>query len=223
LLAFGHYPLIPNPYPLMFEDLLGDFTNEPLPQRYELRLLQIDDAAQMFTLTDTNRDYLREWLPWLDTIEGVNDTQNFIEHTRQQAIEREGFVAAIWELGEAAQIEKDRIVGVIGLNKIEWQNRIGYIGYWLAESDCGRGIMTSACRVLIEYSFLKLNLNRLVIACACANQRSRSIPIRLGFSHEGVARDAEWLYDRFVDHEIYALLLREWRGGWQTGKIKTLN
>jgi ribosomal-protein-serine acetyltransferase len=140
-------------------DLLGDFTIEPLQQRYELRLLQIDDAAQMFALTDANRDYLRAWLPWLDTIEGVNDTQNFIRHTRQQATDRSGFVAAIWEMGEADSIQKDRILGVIGLNKIEWQNRIGYIGYWLAESDRGRGIMTCACRVLIEYTFLKLNLN----------------------------------------------------------------
>ncbi len=200
----------------MFEDLLGNFeispvryTIEPSLQQYKLRLLQKDDAAQMFALTDANRDYLREWLPWLDTIEGVNDTQNFIQHTRQQAIERQGFVAAIWEIGESDSMSKDRIIGVVGLNKIDWQNRIGYVGYWLAESDRGRGIMTGACRILIEYAFLRLNLNRLVIACASENQRSRSIPIRLGFSHEGVARDAEWLYDRFVDHEIYALLLRE--------------
>jgi ribosomal-protein-serine acetyltransferase len=202
----------------MFEELLGNFEIEPLAQRYELRLLQRDDAAQMFALTDANRDYLRKWLPWLDTIEGVNDTQNFIEHTRQQAIDRAGFVVAIWELGGAERIEKDRILGVIGLNKIEWQNRIGYIGYWLAESDRGHGIMTGACRILIEYAFLRLNLNRLVIACASENQRSRSIPMRLGFSHEGVARDAEWLYDRFVDHEIYALLLREWKGSAGSGE-----
>ena len=205
----------------MFEDLLGSFAIEPLLQRYELRLLQKDDAAQMFALTDANREYLRSWLPWLDAIEGVNDTQNFILHTRQQAIDRQGFVAAIWELSGADSRQKDRIVGVIGLNKIEWQDRIGYIGYWLGEFDRGRGIMTSACRVLIDYAFLKLNLNRLVIACASENHRSRSIPIRLGFSHEGVARDAEWLYDRFVDHEIYALLLREWTEGKETGRLET--
>jgi ribosomal-protein-serine acetyltransferase len=52
--------------------------------------------------------------------------------------------------------------------------------------------------------------NRVVIACASKNQRSRAIPERLGFTHEGVAREAEWLYDRFVDSEIYALLNREW-------------
>jgi ribosomal-protein-serine acetyltransferase len=83
----------------MQPDLLIDFEIEPSAKRYELRLLQKADAAVMFALTDANRSYLREWLPWLDTIEGVNDTQNFIQHTLQQAADRQGFVAAIWEMG----------------------------------------------------------------------------------------------------------------------------
>jgi ribosomal-protein-serine acetyltransferase len=194
---------------MILEDRIGRFAIARSPDRYELRLLQKEDAAALFALTDANRDYLRQWLPWLDAIAGVNDTQNFIEHTRQQAIDLQGFVAAIWELGEVA-VTTDRLVGVIGLNKIAWQHRIGDVGYWLGESDGGRGIMTSACEVLVDYAFSTLNLNRLVIACATQNQRSRAIPVRLGFEHEGVAREAEWLYDRFVDHEIYALLKRDW-------------
>jgi ribosomal-protein-serine acetyltransferase len=56
-----------------------------------------------------------------------------------------------------------------------------------------------------------LNLNRLVITCATQNQKSRAIPERLGFVHEGIARDAEWLYDHFVDHDIYAKLHCDWK------------
>jgi ribosomal-protein-serine acetyltransferase len=195
----------------MQPDLLIDFEIEPSAKRYELRLLQKADAAVMFALTDANRSYLREWLPWLDTIEGVNDTQNFIQHTLQQAADRQGFVAAIWEMGGIESMQENRLVGVIGLNKIDWQNRIGYIGYWLSESDRGRGIMTIACKVLVDYAFSTLQLDRLVIACAVENQPSRAIPIRLGFRHEGVARAVEWLYDRLVDHDIYVLLQREWQ------------
>ena len=192
---------------MILEDRISQFAIGRSPQRYELRLLQKADAAAMFALTDANRDYLRQWLPWLDAIEGVNDTQNFIEHTRQQAIELQGFVAAIWELDP---VTTERIVGVIGLNKIAWRDRIGDVGYWLGAADCGRGIMTSACKVLVDYAFSTLDLNRLVIVCATQNHRSRAIPVRLGYEHEGVAREAEWLYDRFVDHEVYALLKRDW-------------
>ena len=194
----------------MPKDFEIDFEIEPLQQGYALRLLQKDDAAQLFALTDANRDYLREWLPWLDTIEGINDTQNFIQHTIQQATDRQGFAAAIWETGGVEPMPANRLVGIVGLNKIDWQNRVGYIGYWLAASDRGRGIMTEACRRLVDYSFSQLQLDRVVIACAVENQPSRAIPLRLGFQHEGVAREAEWLYDRFVDHDIYAIRSHQW-------------
>jgi ribosomal-protein-serine acetyltransferase len=89
------------------------------------------------------------------------------------------------------------------------QNQIGYIGYWLAASYQGKGIMTKSCQMLIDYAFETLKLHRVVITCATENQRSRAIPLRLGFTHEGVARGAELLYGRFLDYDTYALLVSD--------------
>src|SRR3712207_8949375 len=58
-------------------------------------------------------------------------------------------------------------------------------------------------------SFLELGLNRVGIACAVENEKSCAIPERLGFRNEGVQRQAEWLYDRFVDHVGYAVLAKD--------------
>ena len=170
--------------------------------RYELRLLQVSDSDELFALTNANRSYLRTWLPWLDSTNSVSDTKNFIQSTLEQFVKNRGFVAAI--------CEKKSIIGVIGFNQIDWHNRIGYLGYWLAEACQGQGIMTISCRVVIDYAFTTLNLNRLVITCASENKRSQGIPQRLGFNHEGTMCEAEWLYDHFVDHEIYALVRRDW-------------
>jgi ribosomal-protein-serine acetyltransferase len=52
------------------------------------------------------------------------------------------------------------ISGVIGYNEIDWQNQVGYIGYWLAESYQKQGIITTSCQAIIDYGFFKLNLNR---------------------------------------------------------------
>jgi ribosomal-protein-serine acetyltransferase len=174
-----------------------------ITDRHELRLLQTADAAELFALVETNRTYLKQWLPWLDSTTTIADSQTFIQSTLQQFVDNQGFVAAICD---------DRaIVGVIGFNRIDWLNRVGYIGYWLAADSQGKGLMSTSCKAIVNYAFGSMKLNRLVIACASDNQRSRSIPERLGFTHEGTTRDAEWLYDRFVDHEIYALLQRDWK------------
>ena len=175
-----------------------------IDERLELRSLQLADATELFSLTDANRAYLRRWLPWLDRTNAPGDTRNFIRNALEQFADTEAIVAAI--------CYDNSIVGIIGYNRIDWDNRIGHIGYWLAESYQGMGLMTRACRCLVDYSFTKLYLNRIVICCATANRRSRAIPERLGFTHEGTACEAEWLYDRFVDHEVYAMLRSRWQG-----------
>jgi ribosomal-protein-serine acetyltransferase len=175
----------------------------PVDDRYQLRSIQLADAEELFALTDANRSYLRQWLPWLDVVTQVEDTRDFIAKAIQQFAEHEGLVTAICDSG--------KIVGVVGFNRIEQQDRIGYIGYWLAESHRGQGIMTESCRSLINYGFMTQKLDRVVIACARENHRSRAIPLRLGFTHEGVIRDAEWLYKEFVTHDIYALSAEDWK------------
>jgi len=71
--------------------------------------------------------------------------------------------------------------------------------------------MTKACIAMIHHIFNDLHLNRVEIRCAVLNSKSRAIPERLGFSQEGTIREAEWLYDHFVDHIVYSLLAREWK------------
>jgi ribosomal-protein-serine acetyltransferase len=172
-----------------------------IDDRHKLRLLHISDAEELFKLIDSNRTYLRQWLPWLDSTNNVADSENFIQSTLQQFAHNDGFAAAI--------CDGNCIIGIVGFNRIDTDNRIGYIGYWLAAPYQGKGMMTSSCQMLIDYAFETLKLNRLVITCATENQRSRAIPLRLGFTHEGVARGREWLYDHFVDHDIYSLLVSD--------------
>jgi ribosomal-protein-serine acetyltransferase len=168
-----------------------------------METLEEEDSEPLFAVVDANRAYLRRWLPWLDGNQSPSDTLAFIQSVRRDASNYSGFATAI-------RVDQ-QIAGVAGFHAMDWNNRTVSMGYWLAESYQGRGIMTRSSRALIDLAFAALNLNRITIACAVENTRSRAIPERLGLKHEGVLRDAEWLYTRFVDHAIYSLLQREWQ------------
>jgi ribosomal-protein-serine acetyltransferase len=173
-----------------------------LNDRHSLRQLAPSDAAELFAVVEANREHLRRWLPWLDRTHSVADSRQFLADVKQQAENNHNLQAAILLDG--------RIVGVASYHRIDWQNRSTSIGYWLAANQEGHGLVTASCQVLVDHAFASLNLHRLTITCATGNTRSRAIPPRLGFVHEGCQRDAEWLYDHFVDHEVYVQLQPEW-------------
>lgn len=57
---------------------------------------------------------------------------------------------------------------------------------------------------------MELKLNRVEIRAGVHNLKSRAIPERLGFINEGTIRQAEWLYDCYIDHVIYGILESDW-------------
>ncbi len=175
----------------------------PAAADLHLRPLNRNDTEPLFAVITANRDHLKQWLPWLDTHRTLADSQNFIQFSRDRAEANNGFILAI--------CSNHSIIGIVGLNYINWENQLSGLGYWLAEAHQGKGIMTIACKALIDYSFTTLKLNRLEIRCADQNHRSAAVAQRLGFTSEGRFREVEWLYDHFVDHKVYALLRRDWQ------------
>jgi len=173
----------------------------------KLRMLREEDAEELFTVVEANRQHLREWLPWLDVNTEIKHTRQFIRSTDAQHARNEGFVCAV--------LLADRIVGLAGYHPIRWAERSVEIGYWLSRKAVGNGIMTKCCRVLVDHAFMQLGLNRVSIPAAVGNSRSRAIPERLGFRRERIIRDAEWLYDHYVDHVLYVAHKREWNGEQQ--------
>ncbi len=168
-----------------------------------LDLMEEVHAQELFRLVEANRPYLRAWLPWLDTQQSVVDSLQFIRLTRDQFKQHESMTVGIWY--------RDALSGVIGYHRFDWMNRASMIGYWLAADRQGKGIVTEACREMVNYGFSHLGLHRIEIKCATGNRKSCAIPERLGFVNEGITRQGEWLYDRYVDLVVYSMLAPEWK------------
>ena len=170
-----------------------------------LSTLTVDDAPKLFRLVDGNREYLREWLPWLDNNTGVEDSTRFIESTLVQHANGMGFQCGIFY--------DEVLVGMCGYHPIDRSNNSVTIGYWIAEDMTGKGIVTICTKYLIDYAFNELSLNKVCIPAAVGNLKSRAVSERLGLFNEGVERNAEYLYGRYVDHVRYSVLRPEWQSG----------
>lgn len=173
----------------------------PVDERLELRLVEPADAAEIFRATESNRAYLREWLPWVDATRTVADTEAFIERSLEQVRSSDGFQTRIVYDGEFA--------GMIGYLYHDWRNLRTELGYWLRQDRQGLGLMTRSAKALVDFAFDKVGMNRVEIRAATDNRRSRAVPERLGFVQEGVLREYAWLNDHFVDLVVYAKLRNE--------------
>ncbi|MGE8080246.1 GNAT family N-acetyltransferase [Peribacillus loiseleuriae] len=173
-----------------------------MDEELSLKLMELRDGERVFELTNHSREYLKEWLPWLNTTTKLEDTLEFIKIALKDFAENKSLNTVI--------LFKGKIVGVAGYNSINWSNKTAYIGYWLGEDYQGNGIMTKVAKTLTDYAFSELNLNKVEIRAAVGNKKSRSIPERLNFVNEGSIRQAEWLYDHYVDHVVYGILAEEW-------------
>jgi ribosomal-protein-serine acetyltransferase len=169
----------------------------------ELRLPEEHHAEEAHALVTENFAHLKEWLPWVKDESSLEDTRNYIRWNLRQFGENKGFAMNI--------VFQNRIAGSVGYNSINWENRKTEIGYWLGASFQGNGLISKACRALINRAFDELKLNRIEISCAVENQKSRAIPERLGFTQEGILRQAEWVHNHFNDLVVYAMLASDWQ------------
>ena len=156
-------------------------------------------ADQIFAVTDRNRDFLRRWLPWLDRTTAAANTRDFLKQQLERFAKGDALNVTVFYEG--------RVAGIAGFHTVDLANSIGHIGYWLGEEFNGKGIMTAVVRDLIHIGKDYYSLQKIEIRCATNNSRSRAIPERLGFTHEGTLRRAEKVGDAWLDLEVYGLLI----------------
>lgn len=146
----------------------------------DLKLWDLAMVETMVHVIQANAQHLRQWLPWPSPNYGLADAESFIRRS-QKAWALEGILSVgIWD--------HDRLVGGVSMNHVDWANRSTSLGYWLAESRQGRGIMTRACHIVVDDLIRIRGFNRIVIAVQPDNMKSRAIAERLHFQQEASAR-----------------------------------
>lgn len=160
-------------------------------------------AEEIAEVVNANLDHLRPWMPWANKDYSVQTATDFINQNLKRLAEKREFSVNI--------VLNEKIVGNIGFHNLQPKHKWAQMGYWLAQDAQGKGLMTRCCRVLIDYLFDEMNLNRVQIDCNVENEKSRAVPERLGFTLEGIHRQVEFFAGRFGDWAIYAMLKEDWK------------
>jgi len=105
----------------------------------------------------------------------------------------------------------ETLVGGCMFVSFDVDSGVAEIGCWLEPSATGRGLVTAACRQLIDWAFRARGLHRVEWHCRTDNTASSNVARRLGMKLEATLRENyPWKGVRH-DTEIWAVLAPDWQ------------
>lgn len=145
-------------------------------ERLVLRCYEPGDVEAMDVVIPENREHLITFLPWAaDEPLGTDKRRELVEKFMADFKAGSDFTLGIFDR------ESGALIGGTGLHLRDHPDHLE-IGYWLAESAQGRGLITEAAAALSRVALQWSASPFVEIRCEPANTRSRRVPERLGFA-----------------------------------------
>ncbi|EKO3377450.1 ribosomal protein S5-alanine N-acetyltransferase [Vibrio fluvialis] len=172
-----------------------------------LRTAEFDDAARIANYFTVNRDYLKPWEPKREEafFSELGWQQRLIKLCELHKMSL-GFYLLIIDA------DSDEMLGTISFSNI---SRFPFyacnVGYSLAEQAQGKQVMTRALKMACDYMFNEQNLHRVMASYMPHNKRSEAVLQRLGFVHEGQAKDYLLIDGQWQDHNLTSLVNPNWK------------
>jgi ribosomal-protein-alanine N-acetyltransferase len=181
------------------------FTHFPTltTNRLHLRQIKPEDAEALFAILSDQR--VTEFYGH-EPHQSLNDTRELIRQIQARYERREALRWGITFRGE------DRLIGSCSLHHVDAGSHRAETGYELHHTFWSKGIMTEAMSAILTYGFTDLELHRIEAIIDIANDRSKILLLKLGFTYEGNLRQRYFFRDRFEDEHYFGLIKAEWRG-----------
>lgn len=85
-------------------------------------------------------------------------------------------------------LEDDKLVGTVGLEKINWIERSAVLGIFIGDNDFrSNGYGTEAIKLLLEYGFRYINLHSIRLDLLSVNERAHKCYLKCGFKDTGAS------------------------------------
>jgi ribosomal-protein-serine acetyltransferase len=168
--------------------------------RILLRPYRAGDAAAACEAVLESVSEVGIWMPWCHAGYTLKDSENWLK-----------ICAEAWEKGTAYEfIILDSLSGAClggcGLNRINHDDKVANLGYWVRSSRTRNGAAPAAALLLARFGFDELKLNRIEIIAAVENHRSQRVAEKSGAKREGILRNRIPLNDGIHDAVMFSLI-----------------
>ncbi|MFE8699693.1 GNAT family N-acetyltransferase [Cytobacillus sp. FJAT-54145] len=167
-----------------------------------LRLLELTDAEGLLSLEVKNKDFFQLYTPLKNesfyTLKGQKER---IEKSIARANEGTYYSFGIF------LTETNQLIGNLTLSEvIRGDLQSCWIGYYLDKDQNGKGYMTKAVRLGVDYAFKELKLHRIEAGVMPHNVGSIKVLEKAGFNKEGIAKQNVRINGRWEDHQTLAII-----------------
>lgn len=180
----------------MFATVLGD-------DGAELRPLEPWRAEEFFAHIDRGREYIGAYVGLAAAASDLESARGFLQSYAEKQAADSGRLYGIWLDGT--------LVGGVLFRIFDTAMEYCEVGCWLEPAGVGRGLVSRAITVLIDWAVEERGIHRVEWSASSANTASLKVAERLGMTREGVLRESYPYRGVRYDMEMWSVLAPEWR------------
>ncbi|MEO3977209.1 GNAT family protein [Streptomyces sp. CAU 1734] len=171
----------------------------------ELRPLEPWRAAEFLAHMDRGREHIGRFIGLPDVVRDLDGARAYLQSYADKQAADGGRVHGIWLDGT--------LVGGVLFRVFDAAAGTCEVGCWLEPAAVGRGLITRAARILIDWAVEERGMHRIEWVTAAGNTASVRVAERLGMTREGVLRESYLHRGVRHDMEYWSVLAPHWRAG----------
>ncbi|TWP50292.1 GNAT family N-acetyltransferase [Lentzea tibetensis] len=168
----------------------------------ELRSLEPWQAEEFLTHMNRGREFIGQYISFPDAATDLESSRKLLQSYADKAAIDTGRIWGIWT---------DRLVGGVLFRTWDVQRGVAEAGCWLEPDAAGKGLVTRAVRVIIDWAVHERGIHRVEWHVSSANEPSIAVAKRLGMTKDGVLRESYPYRGERHDMEVWSVLATEWR------------
>lgn len=169
----------------------------------ELCPLEPWQAGELLAHMDRGREFIGRYIGLPHAVVDLESARTFL---RSYADKARDDLGRIWGI----RIDGTLVGGVL-FRVMDVQQGTAEAGCWLEPAAVGRGLVTRASRLIIDWAIRDRGIHRVEWMAAAGNTASIAVAKRLGMTHEGILRQC-YLHPggERLDLEVWSVLAPEW-------------